>query len=323
MLSWKPLLVVVPVLLSGCTYGVTRNAIQERLNDGSLQTSDTAISDIRGLKPQLQFPCRIALYLKPGQSDWRWTPEDKAAMQQWAAELKREGIASDVFPLPDLLVSTNDGKTDVKALRLAAARCGADALFVVHGASQTESHQNFAAVFDLTIVGGFVIPASHRDSLFRIEGVLLDVDNGFIYTTVQAEGEGKIMRPTFVIEDKDAVEKAKVKALQQFGAGLLNQMRILATTPPSQRVHNARSVQTDDPRPKPKPIPAVMPAAATAPGVVVVPPVKQAVGSDAVRMDDPRPKPVLIPDVQPAVTKGPGDIIIPSPPPAVIIIPKP
>ncbi len=231
MLSWKPLLVVVPVLLSGCTYGVTRNAIQERLNDGSLQTSDTAISDIRGLKPQLQFPCRIALYLKPGQSDWRWTPEDKAAMQQWAAELKREGIASDVFPLPDLLVSTNDGKTDVKALRLAAARCGADALFVVHGASQTESHQNFAAVFDLTIVGGFVIPASHRDSLFRIEGVLLDVDNGFIYTTVQAEGEGKIMRPTFVIEDKDAVEKAKVKALQQFGAGLLNQMRILATTP--------------------------------------------------------------------------------------------
>jgi hypothetical protein len=66
-----------------------------------------------------------------------------------------------------------------------------------------------------------------------------------------------------------------------------------------------------------------MPAAATAPGVVVVPPVKQAVGSDAVRMDDPRPKPVLIPDVQPAVTKGPGDIIIPSPPPAVIIIPKP
>src|SRR5579872_1158303 len=120
--------------MTGCFgYGLSRSAIQERLNDGSLQSSDTAIADVRGLKPQLQFPCRIALYLKPGQHDWRWTTEDKAAMQLWANELKHEGIASDVFPLPELVVNNTDGKTDVRALRLAAARCGADALFVIHG----------------------------------------------------------------------------------------------------------------------------------------------------------------------------------------------
>ncbi len=144
-----------------------------------------------------------------------------------------------------------DGKTDAKTLRIAAARCGADVLFLVHGAAQTESHKNLATVFDLTIVGGFIIPASHRDSLFRMEGVLIDVDNGYIYTAVQVEGEGKIMRPTFVIEDRDAVEKAKAKAVRVFREEMLTHMRTLAATPPSQRVFNYTSIQTDDPKPKP------------------------------------------------------------------------
>ncbi len=251
MFVWKFVPFVVPFLMMGCAQGMDRNALHERLNDGSLQTSDAGIADVRGLKPQLQFPCRIALYLKPGQHDWRWTPEDKAAMQQWAAELKREGIASDVFPLPELVVNNSDGKTDVKGLRLAAARCGADALFVIHGAAQTDSYKNFATVLDLTIIGGYVIPSSHRDSLFMIEGVLIDVDNGYIYTAVQAEGEGKIIRPSFVIEDKDAVAKGKAKALKQFGNEVMNHMRALAATPPSQRVINYANIQTDEPKPKP------------------------------------------------------------------------
>jgi len=172
-------------------------------------------------------------------------------MQQWAVELQREGIASDVFPLPELVVNNNDGKTDVKGLRLAAARCGADALFLIHGAEQTDSYKNFATVFDITVLGGFFIPSSHRDSLFMAEGVLFDVDNGFIYTAVLAEGEGKIIRPTFLVENKDAVEKAKTKAIKQFGDELLNRMRVLAATPPSPHVINHGNIQTDDPKPKP------------------------------------------------------------------------
>ena len=252
MLTWKCLPIISLALLAGCEgYGAPsfRSYTHERLNDGSLQTTDTAIANVRGLKPQLQFPCRIAIYLKPGEHEWRWTPDDKTAMLKWANELKQAGIASDVFALPDL-VANADGKTDVRALRIAAARCGADVLFVIHGAVQTEGHKNLASVFDLTIVGGFIIPASHRDSLFTIEGILLDVDNGYIYTAVQAEGEGKIMRPTFVIEDKDAVDRAKFKALELFGGEVLAHMRALTATPPSPRVYNYANIQTDDPKPK-------------------------------------------------------------------------
>jgi rhombotail lipoprotein len=225
----KYLWLVVLVFLCGCANGFDRAALQERLNDGLVQTNDQDIAAARALKPQLRFPCRMAIYLKPGDHEWRWTHEDRMAMETWAYALKKEGIASEVFPLPEML--TGKG-SDVKELRLAAAKCGADVLFVIHGAAQTDSYKNFASVLNLTVVGGYVVPGSHKDSLFMMEGMLLDVDNGFIYTGVQAEGVGKIIRPTFIIEEKDAIAQAKTKAIAEFGNEVLQRLRRMAAGPP-------------------------------------------------------------------------------------------
>jgi len=215
-------------ILCGCANGFDRAALRERLNDGSLQMTDQDIAAARAMKPQLRFPCRIAVYLKPGDNEWRWSHDDRAAMESWAYQLKQEGIASEVFPIPEMLA----GKTgDVKELRLAAAKCGADVLFVIHGAAQTDSYKNPASVFNLTVVGGYLIPGSHKDSLFMMEGVLLDVDNGYIYTAVQAEGVGKIIRPTLVIEDKDAITSARTKAVAEFGTEVIKRMRAMAAGP--------------------------------------------------------------------------------------------
>jgi rhombotail lipoprotein len=226
----KHLSLIVPLFLCGCAHGFDRNTLQERLNDGSLQISDTTIAEARGLKPQLKFPCRVAIYLQPERGEWHWTAEDKSAMKVWADSLKSEGIVSDVFPLPEILIVSGEGKDKdhAKELRLAAAKCGADVLFVIHGAAQTDSYKNFASALNLTIIGGYVVPGSHRDSLFLMEGVLLDVDNGYVYTAVQTEGVGKIVRPTFLIEDKDAIARAKTKAVAQFGDEVLKRMRELA-----------------------------------------------------------------------------------------------
>ena len=229
MKTWTGLTLLVPILLAGCATGFDRAALQERLNDGTLQMPDDEIVTARAARPQLRLPCRVAVYLKPGdRSDWRWTPEDKAAMEPWAATLKKEGIATEVFPLPDMLA----GKGEMQQLRVAAAKCGADVLLVIHGAAQTDSYKNPAAVLNLTILGGYVVPGSHKDSLFMMEGCLMDVDNGYIYTGATAEGVGKIVRPTFLIEDKDAIALAKTKAIGQFGDELLRRMRALPGTAP-------------------------------------------------------------------------------------------
>jgi hypothetical protein len=227
--SWKYVLLLVPVLVCGCrSAGFDRVALQQRLNDGTVQMPDATITEVRGLKPQMKFPCRIAVYLKPSNSqDWHWSPTDKAAMDVWIAALKKEGVVAEVFPLPEMLA----GKGETKELRLAAAQCGADALFIVHGAAQTDSYKNVASVFNLTLVGGFIIPGSHKDSIFVVEGILLDVDNGYVYAGVQAEGVGKVIGPTFVIEEKDSVSVAKSKAVAQFGEEVLRRMRALASSP--------------------------------------------------------------------------------------------
>src|SRR5205807_2261913 len=108
---------------------------------------------------------------------------------------------------------------------------GADVLLVIHGAAQTDSYKNAAAVLYVTVVGGYVVPGSHKDSLFMMEGCLIDVDNGYVYAGVKAEGVGKIVRPAFVIEEKDSIALAKTQAIGRFGGELLQRMRALQGVP--------------------------------------------------------------------------------------------
>src|SRR5439155_23274012 len=97
------LIALVPVLLAGCvSHGFDRAAIQNRLDDGSLQVTDEDIADARATRSQLRFPCRVAVYFKPADhGDWWWATEDRAALEPWAACLRQEGIAAEVFQVPE------------------------------------------------------------------------------------------------------------------------------------------------------------------------------------------------------------------------------
>src|SRR5262249_301621 len=142
--------------------------------------------------------------------------------------------------------------SSMKELRLAAAQHGADALLVLKGAYQTDSYANPAAVLNLTIVGGYVIPASHRDTLFIVQVGLVDVRDGFLYPSHESEGEGSIVRPTFIIEEKDAVEQAKKKAIDAFGPELIRRVRHLVGSPgipaSSERITWPGAARTNAPR---------------------------------------------------------------------------
>jgi hypothetical protein len=212
------------LIVSGCATGFDRGALQEQMQKESASIQDKEIQEVRALKPQLAFPCRIAVYLKPpASSDWRWTPQDKESLLSSARILEKEGIASNIIAMSG--VFAKDG--DLKHLRMEAARYGADALLVIQGVQQTDSYLNPAAELNLTLVGAFVIPASHRDSLFLAAGVLVDVDNGCLYATAESEGEGSIVRPSFLVDDKVAISRAKKKALDGLGPELVERIRSL------------------------------------------------------------------------------------------------
>lgn len=229
------------VALTGCfTHGFTRSDLYSRLQDGKIEVTDADIAKAQELRPQLTFPCRIAVYLSPKHYG-HWTAKDKELVEAWGNTLKKEGIAADVFLMSELFATG----TSLKEMRVAAAKHGANALLVIQGGCEVASSFNLAAVFNLTVVGGFVVPASERDALFVLQGGLVDVGNEFLYASIEAEGEGHVMRPTFLIEDRPAMERAKQKALENFGPELLKRLRAVhagLTQPPQPHLPGPASV---------------------------------------------------------------------------------
>lgn len=242
MLRYLWMLAVVPL---GCGHGFDRVALHSRLRDDSFQINEAAIAKVMALKPQLQFPCNVAVYLKPSDScDWRWTAKDKEILKGWADLLRQDGIEVNLFMISDMFA----GAGDLKSLRVAAARYGADVLLVIRGAEQNDRYENVASALNLTVVGGYVVPGSHCDSLFLMQAAMIDVGNEFIYASVESEGTASIVRPTFIIEESVAVKKAKQEALQNLGPELIQRIRNLraqyaptgASSPPPVRFSSRR-----------------------------------------------------------------------------------
>ncbi|MGF1582199.1 MAG: hypothetical protein ACFCD0_22980 [Gemmataceae bacterium] len=216
--------------LAGCVANFDHAKARYQLENSSLQIADEnneSIESIRALRPQLTFPCKLAVYLHPSEyNQWEWTSEDKKILEAWGMELQRKNVVQNAFLLPGMLLGE---KKDLRSLRVAAAKCGADALLVVQGGTATDDYMNPAAALNLTVVGGFVIPASHCDALFIAQSLLVDVNNGFVYASAEGEGKGSVIRPTFIIESSAAINQAKTQALQNLGPQIAKHMVDLKT----------------------------------------------------------------------------------------------
>jgi hypothetical protein len=249
------MLAVLGILgISGCytmSSGFDRGALYADLEKkGPLQVTEESVKKALEIQPQLTLPCKIAIYLyEPGGTkDWRWSAKDKDFILHWMDALKKDGLVADAFIMAGMFAKGNT----MEEIRLSAAQHGADAVLVLKAAYQTDSYVNAAALLNLTILGGYVIPASHRDALFLIQGGLVDVANGFLYATMEAEGEGSIMRPTFTVQDKDAVEQAKKQALENLGPELLRRLRNLRFNNGRPTVHLSQPIAATQPPAAPR-----------------------------------------------------------------------
>ena len=223
----------------------------------SRETNDQEIRTIQSLRPQLVFPCRIAVALEDKRGSERWSSDDRRQLQQWAKSLEAEGLASDVVFMSSMFIQKGESLRD---LRAAAARYGADALLVLSRGTDRDEWMNSLAAFNLTIVGGFVVPASHSRARHVIQAGLIDVNNGYLYCSIDGEGEHESMAPSFLLDPKVGEEVARRKALAAFGEQMLMQIRGLSKT--VRMVKNAPrpafppSLQPVPELPAPKPTPA-------------------------------------------------------------------
>jgi hypothetical protein len=217
----------VVAALGGCesSQGFDRGRMNQQLSANAPKATDEEISRVMGLRPQLDFPIRLAIYVKPREYYWHdpvWRIEDIDAA--WLETLKRGGLVTEVIPIVESTV-TGDSIADI---RLAAARHGADAVLVLESVSDVDRYNNPLGMTYFTIVGAWLIPGTHSDALVMMSGSLWDVRNGYLYATMQTEGEASDFGPAFLLEDYKVVAKAHRAALTGLESEITKRLRNIA-----------------------------------------------------------------------------------------------
>jgi len=140
-------------------------------------------------------------------TDWRWTFEDRQKIVEAA-----EGLDDvEVFPVSKSLVED----TSFDALRLAAARHGADALLIVDGGVDERSSTNGWAVTYAVLLPLLFAPAGELDTVFEAQATMFDVRNGYLYMTAESGAQESQERAHVWIDAESAAEQAKVRAVDR------------------------------------------------------------------------------------------------------------
>ena len=203
------------VITSCASKGFNRDSIQSQLREGKPQFDDKEIKEAYNKKPNLPKPFKLAIYFQPPPQRfapvvWRWSEEDKATFDDITSGLKSQGHVSETFPILD---STIMG-SDLHAIRLAAAKHGADALMIVTGATQMDKYLNGAGYTYFLILPTLFVKGSVVDTLFVTSATVWDVKNEYLYLTNEAEATSQdTYIAAFGKRDIELVNDAKAKAL--------------------------------------------------------------------------------------------------------------
>lgn len=216
----------------GCSTGFNREAMEEELQEGRrLVFDDSDILRIEQLRPQIQYPIRLAV-VPPSRVLPRYWQEGSGKgehedLLSLGEQLKKEGIVSAFMVIPQILLNSNprNDSDSIKSIRLAAARMQADAVLILRSVTDVDAYVNPLSVLNLSIVGMFVAPGHHRDALTMVEGMVIDNRNQFLYFAASAEGTGSTFGPLAVVQERDAVGESRRNALKAFGEQLVKEAR--------------------------------------------------------------------------------------------------
>ena len=191
-------------------------AVKPEVNEGEVAAAFA-------LKPQLPRPYRLGVYFRPNpdpsdEPEWRWDPEHKRAILGLAKALRASGEVADVFAI-DPTTAVAD---DLRAIRVAAARHGADAVLVVSGSNEEKQALNGWAISYAALLPMLFAPGSELEVRFSAHAEMWDVRNEYLYLSAAAEEERHQQRALSWIDSEAAIEQAQ-KASVKLLAGELAQ----------------------------------------------------------------------------------------------------
>lgn len=218
---------LILAILAGCAGGpgFDRDAMREVLrhngNPAAGQTSP--VTDTSALPA----PFRLAVYfvehdfpLRRNIRKAEWIGSDKAALIDHLAPLKREGAVTDIFLLTDSTIRGHD----IRKIRVAAARYGADAVLIVNGVGAVDRSNNAYAALYPTVIGAYLVPGTVGESLFIVKGNVWDTRVDRLYIRQAAEGHARMAGPAMTLEDREVFGLAKHSALKALGEKIADEL---------------------------------------------------------------------------------------------------
>src|SRR4051812_48811663 len=194
-----------------------------------LQITDAEIGEALSRRPQLPPRFRLAIYARDAEPEraWRWSGREKDRILEAIDPLVSEGVVGDAFFLTSLVVE----RTDLKALRLAAARHGADALLLVTGTVEFDSSANAWALTWVALLPVFFAPGLDVEALFTARAGIWDVRNEVLYAAAESQSSQQRARPTTSTQPRELVDSVRSEAVGHLADEIARRLHHLAGHP--------------------------------------------------------------------------------------------
>lgn len=204
-------LALLPIVLLAACSAPTAASVWKRYESTGRPQIEAPIGAIEDLKPQLRFPCVLAV--APPES-WRhrqWSAEEQRAISETVGA---SGLVSRVVFLPRLLIESAEGSY-VRRVREAGARMGADVVLVTGFETENGCPGNPLAILYLTLVGTVIVPGTNHTSVTVMEGIVADVRNGYVYAAGRGDAEARVTAPLAAPVRDDLDTRSRSEALRK------------------------------------------------------------------------------------------------------------
>jgi hypothetical protein len=223
--------VILLLSLAACAMsrGFDRGTLRSQIADQKVITEQDIQKTLK-LKPQLPSPFKLAIYFAQPtpkryyENRWFWRSEDKDIISTATDALKTSGAITETIIISDDIVEGNDNR----AIRMAAARVGADAVLIIRGTGDIDRYNNALGFTYALILTPLFIPGTVADGLFLATASLWDVRNQYLYLSAEAEGSASQTRPAAFIEENQIIKAAKIEALTVLSKELSTRLTKLA-----------------------------------------------------------------------------------------------
>lgn len=194
---------------------------------GAPRVSEEDIRNALESAPPLDGPPRVAIVEITGNGEGGFTPVPAAPEELEAFRVALGEAAASVQAVPQMFLPR---QADLPALRYAAARIGADALFIYGRGSNHETYFNGWSNLNWFILPIFVIPGKTVEVYAAAEGALVDVRTSRVRAVTSADSRRDCDIATSSSSERPRTElerEASMETLKGLGTGLARELDTL------------------------------------------------------------------------------------------------